>query len=99
EVAFAGNLGMDVDLSKVPGYLNRNDKVLFSESSGRFIVTVAPEYKENFEKILEGYDCNHVGYVNEGDEFKVRGLHDEELINESIGDLKHAYKKTFGDLI
>ncbi|MDI6806492.1 MAG: AIR synthase-related protein [Candidatus Aenigmarchaeota archaeon] len=99
EVAFAGNLGMDVDLSKVPTKLKRNDKILYSESAGRVIVTIAPEYKERFEELLSNYPYGQIGYVNDTNEFKIKGIDGREIINKSIHDLKQAYKKTFGDLI
>ncbi|UCG95181.1 MAG: phosphoribosylformylglycinamidine synthase [archaeon] len=99
EVAFAGNYGMDVNLGKLIGSLDRDDKILFSESSGRFIVTVAPEYRKKFEKIMGDYAITPVGYVTKESRFRVRGMHGDELINQDIGELKHAYKKTFGDLV
>ena len=44
ETAFAGALGMEVDLRKVPSSgVDRNDFLLFSESQSRFVVTVHPE--------------------------------------------------------
>jgi len=99
EVAFAGDLGMEIDLKKVPGYVKRNDKILFSESSGRFVVTVAPEYKNRFEEILSDKEYAHVGYVKDDGRFIVKGLEGNDIVNQDIEDLKHAYKKTFGDLI
>ena len=47
-VAMGGNLGMEVELSKVIHEgTERNDHILFSESAGRFIVTTSPENKSN----------------------------------------------------
>ena len=43
KVAFAGELGMEIDLRKVPAEdCYRDDYLLFSESGSRFVVTVAP---------------------------------------------------------
>ena len=47
KVAIAGNLGMDLT---IPGEM-RPDYFLFSESLGRFLVTVAPLNKRAFEPI------------------------------------------------
>ncbi len=45
-VAMGGNLGMEIDLGVVPAdQTDRNDVVLFSESAGRFIITIDPEKK------------------------------------------------------
>jgi phosphoribosylformylglycinamidine synthase len=50
-VAMGGNLGMRLSLGKVPaGDVLRNDSLMFSESAGRFIVTVDPENQTEFEK-------------------------------------------------
>ena len=49
EVAFAGGLGMEVDLRRVPATgVDRNDLLLFSESQSRFVVTVHPENRSGF---------------------------------------------------
>ena len=43
-VAMAGNLGMAIDLSRLPlEEPLRDDQALFSESAGRFIVTVSED--------------------------------------------------------
>ena len=89
---------MEIDLSKVPKNVYRNDKILFSESAGRFIVTINPEYQERFEEMLGGHEYGQVGYVTEGDRFVIRGIGGNEVVNRGIGELKAAYKKTFGDL-
>jgi len=99
EVAFAGNLGMKIYLEKVPRDTERNDKILFSESAGRFIITVAPEYKEKVEETFSGLNYAQVGQVTENTNLKIMGVNGEEIISEDIRELKHAYKKTFGDLI
>ena len=98
EVAFAGNLGMKIYLSKVPTNLKRNDKILFSESAGRFIVTIDPKHRREFESMFKGFKFNQIGEVIK-DRFIVYGLNGEEIINRPYDELKKAYKKTFGDLI
>ena len=53
-VAMGGNLGMHIDIADVPvENVDRNDTILFSESAGRFVVTVDPENRESFENILK----------------------------------------------
>lgn len=54
----AGNLGMDIVL---PTDL-RLDKYLFSESTGRIVVTIAPQDKATFEKTFSGY-ATHIGNI------------------------------------
>ncbi len=98
QVAFAGNLGMKVYLDKTPTDLNRDDKILYSESGGRFIVTIAPEDKKSFEELLSGYPCSQVGYINDYKNFVVNGINGNEIINAPIDNLKKAYMEMSEDL-
>jgi phosphoribosylformylglycinamidine (FGAM) synthase-like enzyme len=51
-VAMGGELGLTVDLAKVPSEgVDRDDTLLFSESAGRFIVTVVPDNQAAFEAV------------------------------------------------
>ncbi len=53
ETAFAGGLGMEVDLRQVPRRdLARDDYLLFSETASRFVVTVSPANRAAFEAEL-----------------------------------------------
>ncbi|MFH0813877.1 MAG: AIR synthase-related protein, partial [Pseudomonadota bacterium] len=54
-VAMAGCLGLTIDLRQVPvREIFENDRILYSETPGRFIVTIAPGNRERFETLLEG---------------------------------------------
>ena len=65
-VAMGGSLGLQVDLARVPAdRVERDDLLLFSESAGRFIVTVNPAHREAFEDIFKGTACANVGTVTE----------------------------------
>jgi phosphoribosylformylglycinamidine synthase II len=102
--ALACELGLEIDLSKVPtndksGIL-RNDKILFSESAGRFIITIAPENREVFEKLFKGLPCSLVGLVT--DKHKnliINGCDGNKLTNLTIDKLETAFNKKFGDMI
>ena len=62
ETAFAGGLGMDVDLRLVPGASDlRDDVTLFSETPSRFVVTVHAEHVAAFEATLQGLPWAAVG--------------------------------------
>jgi phosphoribosylformylglycinamidine synthase len=94
--AIAGELGIEVDLSKVPTLgLEKDEKILYSESAGRLIVTVAPENKEKFEKLMEGSSYAVIGRVTEDKRVKVYGRNGAMVINEDINNLRSAYHKTF----
>ncbi len=93
-VAMAGWLGMEVDLHEVPREgVERNDHLLFSESAGRYVVTVAPEKMGTFEALFRGRSlpCARVGVVTEGRRFRLRGLAGELICDESIEDLREAW--------
>ena len=94
ETAFAGGLGMEINLKKVPAHSKRNDYILFSESNGRFIVTVHPENKEMFEKILTGCVYSEIGTVIKKKSFLVKGARGNAVISTSINKLKSSWQKT-----
>ena len=55
ESAFAGGLGIEVDLSRIPQKsIYRDDFLLFSESQSRFVVTIREGDISAFEKIFKG---------------------------------------------
>lgn len=99
-VAMGGNLGMDVDLSKVPMTdIERSDTLLFSESAGRFIVTVNPNFKDRFESVFEELPCACIGHVTETANLAVSGVNGNSILSLSVPELKAAWKRPFGDLI
>ena len=60
--AIAGQMGLDIDLRDL-GNL-RDDKKLFSESTGRILVTVSPQNKKKFEKAFDRVkSLHHIGHV------------------------------------
>ena len=99
-VAMGGNLGMEIDLGGVPvDQIDRNDVVLFSESAGRFIVTVDPEKKEVFEENFKGLDVACIGTVTQGNHFVIKGIDGQITVDVPVHDLKAFWKKPFGELI
>lgn len=99
-VAMGGNLGMEIDLGAVPvDQIDRSDVVLFSESAGRFIVTIDPENRQEFEEMFKGFDFACIGAVTQGNHFVIRGMDGQTLVDVSVQDLKIYWKKPFGELI
>ncbi|MBU0994759.1 MAG: phosphoribosylformylglycinamidine synthase [Proteobacteria bacterium] len=99
-VAMGGHLGMTIDLEKIPvDHVIRSDKILFSESPGRFIVTVSPDNQPVFEKLFKGLPCARVGRVTETNSLIIKGIQAETIVNITVNDLKVAWKRPFGDLI
>ncbi len=93
EMAFAGNLGMKIDLRKAATELKRNDKIMFSESNSRFVVEVRPDKKEQFEKNMEGSAISNIGNITEERNFAVTGLDGKIVCNVPIEELKEAWQR------
>jgi phosphoribosylformylglycinamidine synthase len=94
ETAFAGGYGMEINLDAVPvGDLDRDDFVLFSESQSRFVVTVAPSKREEFENALSGNTFALIGVITERPRFEVTGLTGGKVIVSDSNELKEAWQK------
>ncbi len=94
ETAFAGDLGMNIDLNRVPYRgKKRNDYILFSETASRFVVTIHPEAKARFEKIMTGNIFGEIGTVTGDSPFTVTGLNKKPVIKERFNKLKEAWQK------
>jgi len=94
EVAFAGGLGMEVDLRLVPSSgVERNDVLLFSESQSRFVVTVHPQNQKAFEVCMKGRVFARVGRVKAGKYLTLKGLRGTYVVRADIDELKEAWKK------
>ena len=91
EMAFAGGLGMTINLGKVPlgESIERDDFILFSESNTRFIAEVAPANRENFEKMMSGVDFAEIGLVTDDEKF---------LLHDNL-DRKQVAKYSYDNLL
>ena len=99
-VAMGGNLGMKVDIGLIPAEgADRGDVLLFSESAGRIITSVAPENKKDFENLFFGLPFACIGTVTEGKDFILNGPQGRNLVSVSVDDLRNAWKKPLGELI
>lgn len=99
EMAFAGGLGMDIDLRRVPfekpatsNQKPENYKILFSESNSRFIVEVRPDYRKRFEKLMKGNVFSEIGKVAKRKYLTVCGLNDKTVVRAPISELKEAWQ-------
>ncbi len=99
-VAMGGNFGMEIELAKVISEgADRNDHILFSESAGRFIVTIAPDLKETFESVFSGRPFSCIGKVTNENQLNIKGVGDNTIVSLPVNEMKSAWKKPFGDLI
>ncbi len=94
ESAFAGGLGMEVDLRKVPSTgVERDDYLLFSESQSRFVATVHPTMQEAFLSIMKGIYLGEIGRVTRGRRFIVINQKGQKIIQGDISRLKEAWQR------
>jgi len=100
ETAFAGGLGMEIDLNKVPiQNIDRDDYLLFSESQSRFVVTVAPENKQRFEKTLAGNVSAQIGTTLAESNFRITGLDGTIVVDTTLNVLKEHWQKTLRGVV
>jgi phosphoribosylformylglycinamidine synthase len=96
EMAVAGRLGAELDISDVP--VNSNGETpalgfvarLFSESSGRFLCEVTPEACLKFEHLM-GRFCRLIGRVHGSNSFVIRNG-SRTLVESTIDELKFAWQ-------
>ena len=94
ESAFAGGLGMSIDIALIPSSgIDRDDALLFSESQSRFVVTISPDVKESFEEMMKGIPMGQVGTVIAEGLLKINGIKGNRIIEEDICELKAAWQK------
>jgi len=94
EMSFAGGLGVEVSLANVPlgEKIDRDDSILFSESNSRFLVEVAPNNKDEFEKTLSEVDFACIGKVTGSGRLEITGLKGGKT-EVTLADLKAAWQK------
>jgi phosphoribosylformylglycinamidine synthase len=91
---------MEINLANVPrADADLDHVVLYSESPGRFIVTIDPKQRSSFEARLAGLPCACIGQVTPGPDFVVNGLDGRPVIHMPVSELKAAWKRPFGDLV
>ena len=105
EMAFAGNLGLTLDLKSVPGTetvpgtgvpdVLREDFILFSESASRILLEVAPEKAPLLEKKLAGFPLQKIGAFEAGGKFQVLGLDGKPVVETTVAKLREAWEAPF----
>ena len=104
-MAFAGGWGIDLDISSlIDDSMGMGMKLsdptiaLFSESNTRFLLEVAPSQAARFREFLKGLPCVEIGEVSEEPVLRIRHAANV-LLEETIDDLKIAWRSPLGELI
>jgi phosphoribosylformylglycinamidine synthase len=94
EMAFAGGIGMTLDLKAIPNKgVTRNDFMLFSESNSRLLIEVSPKDRMDFEDLMRN-SCAMIGEVTEAQRLQVHGLNGGLAVDAELSELRKAWKKT-----
>ncbi|VVB58729.1 Phosphoribosylformylglycinamidine synthase subunit PurL [Candidatus Anstonella stagnisolia] len=95
ECCIGGRVGVRVDLEKVPCESNlADDRILFSESSGRFVVSVKEKDCAKFEKEMKGCEIGKIGNVRKDEAFEVKETGEQGAIYTKVSVLVSAWQKT-----
>lgn len=95
KMAIGGMLGMTIDLQNIPGMVSRSDYALFSESQGRILVSIRPENKDAFEKIMKGNQFALIGKITKEPEIIIAGVDGKEIIKTTTEKMIESYQSTF----
>jgi phosphoribosylformylglycinamidine synthase subunit PurSL len=95
--SLAAGLGIEVDLSRVapesPAYAS-----LYSESAGRFLVSVDPAHQGRLEEFFRGQPFTLIGQVRSDQTVKI-SRHGQPLISAPLETLNAAWERRFGSLV
>lgn len=95
KMALAGKMGIDVSLKDLPGKVDNDQKALFSESTGRILLTINPDEKQKFESLMKGVKFAKIGEVSRIDAIKIKGLSGKEVVSVKVGEVLENYRKRF----
>ena len=99
ESAFAGGLGLDLDMSALAQAEGLAPAaLLFSESPSRLVVSVAPQNRTAFERALAGVPCHALGTVSGGARLTARGPGGAVWLDAPLAELKEAWQRTLREL-
>jgi len=91
--AMAGELGADLELADVPAVPDiATDDLLFAESNGRLLVTVAEPDCERFEALLAGQPLGRIGQVT-AEPLLIARRGTESVFELAIAALKRGYQE------
>ncbi len=89
--SMAGVLGCEID---VPERNLRNDALLFSESQGRLVVSVAPHNRQAFETMMKDVSCVMIGTVREDNDFIIK-IGGKSMVRLGVDELLARYRARF----
>lgn len=85
KMSLAGNLGAEINLDNLKTSLTDNETKLFSESQGRILFSINPQFKEKLETIFKKDKLSHIGKVSKEKSLKIN-ITNQNLINLKVED-------------
>jgi len=95
KMAIAGEIGMQIDLSKINSFGLSN--TLFSESQSRILISIKQNNKKNFEKLFKNQSMFQIGKCISKENLYIN-ISKKNYLKVSIGELSTAYKQTIKKL-
>jgi phosphoribosylformylglycinamidine synthase len=95
EMAFAGGLGIEIDLAPLRDAcgLESTPELLFSESASRFLVGVRPHACREFEALFDGLPLVQLGEVSASPRVRIYDASGGLVVDSSCDELKAAWLK------
>lgn len=96
EMAFSGKAGIELDAEKLPtkGKWSSPAVPVFSESTGRIMVEVAPDQAAEFEKAMAGLPCSCIGRATDAHRnLKITCCGGRTIVDSDLGELKAIWKQ------
>jgi phosphoribosylformylglycinamidine synthase len=99
-VAMGGGFGLTLDLAEVRADTHLPDeKILFAESAGRFLITVDPRRRAALEALFEGLPLARIGTVTRAPQLVINGQNGEALLKLDVDTLRRTWEKPYGEMI
>ncbi len=92
--AVGGDLGAEIDLSRLAGEELDDDARLFSESNSRFVVSCAPECEAELLALFRDLPCLRVGTVLAEQRVRIAGAGGRCIVDIAVDALRRAFKET-----
>lgn len=95
KMALSGMIGADIELKNLPGEFTSDSTGLFSQSTGRILLTIDPKNKKKFESLMKGISFAEIGKIIPEQEIKITGKDNKVVIDIQIQKLMSSYRKRF----
>lgn len=94
ESCMGGQVGAKVDLTPLKGETLNDVQVLFSETPSRFLISVAPENRDQFEALFSDLPLFLIGKTTTEKKLVASGK-DVNSLNITVADMESAFKRDF----